>query len=209
MLINLLQRMTSILVATLPSHGKRGICTALMNVAHEYFKEREYRFPFLSTMPTLTAYGLYHKLGYEDVTEFPSAYKIVQDYNTKAYIRTHEKNAREELNLDTILRIYNEFSKTKTGLVIRDKEYLKILMRIEGVTARNCIVGEEGYVIFKRDKNGTPATIISDSKITEGKHPRLYSTRHTVNSTNVFYIFIHISSWQIPHTDKTNHMPFL
>ena len=105
-------------------------------------------------MSTLLAYGLYPKLGYANVTYFPSAYKTVQYHGTSAYAHAHGKNAREELDLDTTLRIYNEFSRNRTGLAVRDKEYLETLLKTEGIKSRNCVVGEQGYVMFKRSGKG-------------------------------------------------------
>jgi predicted acetyltransferase len=56
-------------VATLPGHTQKGVCTTLMNTAHQHFKEKHYRFSFLSTSPALVAHALYEKLGYTDLTE--------------------------------------------------------------------------------------------------------------------------------------------
>jgi len=138
-------------VATLPGYMRKGICTALMSVAHEYFKQKSYLFSFLSTMPTSVAYNLYKTMGYKDLTEFPSAYKIIPSNQAKTY----KEKTREQLDLDKILKIYNEYSKAKTGFVIRGKEYLNIIMRIEGINGKDCMVEEQGYVILKKDKNGT------------------------------------------------------
>ena len=138
-------------VATLPGYTRRGICTALMRTAHEYFRQKGYSFSFLSTVPTSVAYDLYKTMGYKDLIEFPSAYKIIPSNHAKTY----KEKTREQPDLDKILKIYNEYSKTKTGFAIRDEEYLNALMRIEGINAKGCIVEEQSYVIFKKDKNGT------------------------------------------------------
>lgn len=138
-------------VATLPGYMRRGICTALMSATHEYFRQKSYSFSFLSTVPTSIAYNLYKTMGYKDLTEFPSAYKIIPSNHAKTY----KEKTREQPDLDKILKIYNEYSKTKTGFTIRDKEYLNIIMRIEGINAKDYIVEEQGYVILKKDKNGT------------------------------------------------------
>lgn len=45
-------------VATFPGYTRRGLSTALFNAAHEYFKEKGYRFSFLNTSPVLVAYSL-------------------------------------------------------------------------------------------------------------------------------------------------------
>jgi len=137
-------------VATLPGYMRKGICTALMNAAHEYFKQKNYSFSFLSTVPTSMAYNLYKAMDYKDLTEFPSAYKTIQNGDIKILEKT-----RKRLNFEKILEIYTEYSKAKTGFVIRDKEYLNTLMRVEGLNAKDCMIEEQGYVINKKDKNGT------------------------------------------------------
>ncbi len=137
-------------VATLPGHTRKGISTTLMNSAHQYFKEKGYRFSFLNTSPTLIAYAFYKKLGYIDVIEYPSAYKVVEAQKAKPF----RKKKTSKLDFDRILKIYDEFSKDKTGFVIRDKAYLRMLKKSEGITSKQCIISEKGYAIFKKDKEG-------------------------------------------------------
>ena len=71
-------------VATLPGHARRGICTVLMERAHEYFKQKHYRFSFLSTSPVSVAHNLYEKLDYVDLFEYPTAYKSVRQRKTRS-----------------------------------------------------------------------------------------------------------------------------
>jgi len=55
-------------VATLPGYTRRGVCTALMDKAHQYFKEKDCLFSFLATSPTLTAIdrsGLWRQILFE------------------------------------------------------------------------------------------------------------------------------------------------
>ncbi len=91
-------------VATLPSHARRGISTALMERAHQYFREQGYRFSFLNTSRSLIAYAYYQKLGYLDVTEFPSSYKIFR----KAKTSTPEESGKDRLDRKKILEIYDQ-----------------------------------------------------------------------------------------------------
>lgn len=137
-------------VATLPGYTRRGVSTALMNAAHQYFKDKNYRFSFLATSPALIAHELYGKLGYLDLIEYPSAYKVVKDKKDAPY----KKEKAAKLDLDRILKIYNEFSKDRTGLVIRDKPYLKMLKKVEGITSKHSMIHDRGYVIFREDKSG-------------------------------------------------------
>jgi ribosomal protein S18 acetylase RimI-like enzyme len=136
-------------VATLPGHTRKGICTALLNRAHEHFKEKDYRFSFLTTSPTIVAHGLYMRLGYFDVTSFPGVYKVKEKPN-KQKIGKREKASK--LNLTRMLEIYREYVKNRTGFVARDETYMKMLVKTHEIAAKECITTEKGYVIFKKDK---------------------------------------------------------
>lgn len=136
-------------VATLPGHTRKGISTTLFTKVHEYFIEKGYRFSFLNTSPTLVAYALYKKLGYTDVTSYPSAYKIIENRRLKP--SSTDDVAR--FDFDKILKIYDEYTRDKTGLVVRDKKYLKALVKIEALAARQCMLGEKGYVLLKKEKS--------------------------------------------------------
>ena len=137
-------------VATMPSHVRKGISTVLMNRAHQHFKEKKYRFSFLTTSRTIIAHSFYKKLGYTDLFESPSAYKVLEAKKAKS--TTTEKHAK--LDFDKLLKIYNECVKGKTGFVVRDKAYLKMLKKAEGLSAKQCIIDEEGYVLFRRERSG-------------------------------------------------------
>jgi ribosomal protein S18 acetylase RimI-like enzyme len=135
-------------VATLPGHTRRGICGALLNRAHEYFKQRGYRFAFLTTSPTLVAYGLYEKLGYFEVTSFPGVYKVKVKGEKK-----HNPSCEEpKLDFDRMLEIYCDYVKNRTGFVVRNKAYMKMLAKTHEIAARECIIAQRGYIIFKREK---------------------------------------------------------
>jgi ribosomal protein S18 acetylase RimI-like enzyme len=135
-------------VATLPGHTRRGICGTLLNRAHEYFKERGYEFAFLTTSPTLVAYGLYEKLGYFDVTSFPGVYKV----KVKEEKKDNPPCEEPKLDFDRMLEIYCDYVKNRTGFVVRNKAYMKMLAKTHEIAARECIIAQRGYVIFKREK---------------------------------------------------------
>jgi predicted acetyltransferase len=122
-----------------------------MNRAHDYFREKGYRFILLGTSPALVAHSLYQKLGYTDAVEYPSAYKVV---------REKPRNSRVEGLISAfeprkMLNIYNKAMKGMTGLVVRDIAYLRMLRRIEGIKPKQCLLGDGGYVIFREDKSAT------------------------------------------------------
>jgi len=141
-------------VATLPGQTRKGICTALLERVHEYFREKGYRFSILGTSHTIVAYGLYRKLGYADMFECPSAYKLIKTKQTKLPEKKTDKP-----DLDKMLKIYDKRVKGKTGFVVRDAAHFKLLKKTEGFTQKECIVDKEGYVLFKEVKgmwmNGT------------------------------------------------------
>lgn len=136
-------------VATLPGHTRKGICTALLNRAHEHFLEKNYRLSFLTTSPTIVAYALYKKMGYFDVTSFPGVYKVREKANTQ---KTVKREKAPRLNFAKMLEIYQEYVKGKTGFVVRDETYMKMLAKIHEIANKECITTERGYVIFKKDK---------------------------------------------------------
>jgi len=138
-------------VATLPSHARKGISTTLMNRVHEHFRERKYRFSFLCTSHTLVAYTMYLKLGYTDLLERPSVYKVLSPKKVMAPV----KQRSEKLDFDRLLKVYSEFVKDKTGLVIRDKAYLTMLKKTGYFGGKDCIIEEDGYVIFRSNVGGT------------------------------------------------------
>jgi ribosomal protein S18 acetylase RimI-like enzyme len=136
-------------VATHPGYTRKGICTALLNRAHENFIERGYHFSFLTTNTTLVAHALYEKLGYFDVTSFPGVYKVKEKANTHKTVK-HEKAS--SLNFAKMLEIYREDVKSKTGFVARDESFIKMLFKTHEIADKECIMTEKGYVIFKKDK---------------------------------------------------------
>lgn len=138
-------------VATLPGHTRKGVCTALMKRAHKYFNEKHYHFSFLSTSPALIAHALYEKLGYADLIEYPSAYKALHVKKSKQIRRQHF----DSFDPSKILKIYNEYTADRTGFVVRDEAYLKMLKKVEGLKSKQYIVDAEGYVILREDKSGT------------------------------------------------------
>jgi predicted acetyltransferase len=136
-------------VATLPRYTRQGVCTTLINRAHGYFLEKGYRFSFLTTSPTIVAHALYSKLGYYDVGSLLSAYKM------KEKTELHEASKHETVSrwdYDKMLELFHEFVRSRTGFAVRDEPYLKMLIRQYEISARECIITQEGYAIFKKEK---------------------------------------------------------
>ena len=138
-------------VATLPSHARKGISTTLMNRAHEHFRERNYRFSFLCTSHTLVAYSMYQKLGYTDLLERSSVYKVLNQKKIKA--ATEQRSGK--IDFDRLLKFYDKSVKGKTGFVVRDKAYLEMLKKTGYFSSRDGIIEKDGYVIFRSNIGGT------------------------------------------------------
>jgi predicted acetyltransferase len=138
-------------VATLPSHARKGISTALMNRVHDHFRERNYPFSFLCTSHTLVAYNMYQKLGYIDLLERPNAYKVLNQRKTKAAA----KQGSGKIDFDKLLKIYDKFVKDRAGFVVRDKAYMEMLKKTGYFGSGDCFIEEDGYVIFRSNIGGT------------------------------------------------------
>ena len=136
-------------VATSPERTRRGISTTLMNRAHEYFLEKGYRLSLLNTSPTIVAYAMYRKLGYADASYFPSAYKLMGTNKPKA----KKQKVELRMNPGKMLKLFKEYTKGKTGFAVRDEAHLEALKRSERLTAKQCLMSQRGYVVFKKEKN--------------------------------------------------------
>jgi GNAT superfamily N-acetyltransferase len=133
-------------VSTLPSHARKGASTRLMNEAHQHFRDKHYRFSFLMTRRTLIAYHLYQKLGYEDVMDFPSAYKLIP---SRRAVRKMAKDSRPDWR--RILDLYNRYTAARTGFVVRDVGYFKMQQKrvsIDFECEEKVMVGDKGYAFF-------------------------------------------------------------
>jgi ribosomal protein S18 acetylase RimI-like enzyme len=135
-------------VATYPGYTRQGICTALLNHSHEYFMAKGYRFSLLTTSPTIVAHILYRKLGYFDVASFLSAYLEARAKKVEVL----KRESASKLEYDRMLELFREYVKGRTGFVVRDREYLRMLFKQYGISAKDCMMTEKGYVIFKKEK---------------------------------------------------------
>ena len=133
-------------VSTLPSHTKKGVSTALMNEAHQHFRDKHYRFSFLTTRHTYIAYHLYLKFGYTDVMEFPSAYK---SFSKKRALKKKVREAKTDWR--RVLDIYNRFTADRTGFVVRDAGYFEMQQKLASIDYQcreKAMVGQKGYAFF-------------------------------------------------------------
>jgi GNAT superfamily N-acetyltransferase len=137
-------------VATHPEYTRQGISTALLARSHEYFMMRGYRFSLLTTSPTIVAHALYTRLGYFDVAPFLSAYLGARPKRQKVLKR--RSSAKPKPDHSRMLELFRQCVKGRTGFVVRDEEYLRRLFKDYEISAKECVVTERGYVIFKKEK---------------------------------------------------------
>jgi len=134
-------------VATFPSHVRKHVSTLLMEHAHAYFMEKGYSFSFLFTQRSLVAHDMYVKLGYADFLDRPSAHKLLEPKKTKA----KTKGKAGKLYLERLARIYEKNMKNKPGFAVRGKVSWAWLKKSEELTAKDCFIGDDGYVLFKEN----------------------------------------------------------
>ncbi len=136
-------------VATLPGYTRQGICTMLLKKAHEYFLGKSYRFSFLTANQTTGAHALYCRLGYSNVDSFNSAYKLKEKAESREASKPKENSMWD---FGRMLSLYSKYVEGRTGFVVRDETYLKVLAKHFQISARECITTQRGYVMFKREK---------------------------------------------------------
>jgi predicted acetyltransferase len=132
-------------VITHPAYARRGIFKTLMRRSHEYFKEKGYKFSLLNTSKVLIAYAFYQKLGYRDAVVYQSAYKVIKE----AKKQVEKSSKKVKLDWNQISKIYNQGTKDRTGFVVRDKQYGKMMETRKRIQPEKSIVRDEGYALLK------------------------------------------------------------
>ena len=132
-------------VATNARFARRGICKALMDRAHAYFREKKYPFSFLTTSRTIIAYALYVRMGYvevQKVNQYPIAYKVLGKHR-------EEKKSKTKLNYDKIYDIYQQFVEDRTGFVIRQKDFGGLFAQWETFDQKKSLQKQNGYALIR------------------------------------------------------------
>lgn len=139
-------------VVTDPAVTRRGVCTALMEEAHRYFRDRGYRFVFLTTWRSMVAHRLYVKLGYgevEAVNRFSKAFKLV---NRSRRLKAQGRDIVSPTDED-VSHLFAEFTADRTGFVVRPHDYLGY-QEWRGRVDRALSVKVEGGYALVSDHNG-------------------------------------------------------
>lgn len=134
-------------VATHPEHTRRGIATALMQTAHQYFREDGFRFSFLNTGRTSVAYSFYQKLGYQETLAYPSAYKI---FSKPKLAEKAERKTKPDWK--RILQIHQHATKDRTGFVVRNLQYMITLGTNKTIQPEKTIQTDNGYALLKENE---------------------------------------------------------
>ena len=137
-------------VATNPDFSRQGICKALMEEAHNYFRKQKYRFSFLCTGRTIIAYRIYKKLGYaevEYVNQFSSVYKVLDKREPV------EKKNGTRLDPEKVYKIHAGFVENKTGFAARQKDFVTLFARQKRFDEKKSIQKERGYALCTESQN--------------------------------------------------------
>jgi predicted acetyltransferase len=139
-------------VATNPASARKGICKALMEEAHRYFRSRDYRFSFLCTGRTIIAYSIYRKMRYEEVdavNKLKAVYKVLR--------KPHSREVKTGARIDPAkaYAIYQEFARDKVGLVVRQQDFISMHARLKRFDQRISILKPDGYALLLDSENAT------------------------------------------------------
>jgi len=140
-------------VITHPAFPRQGIAAALMERAHQYYKERSIRLVFLTTNSSWGAHRLYRKLGYQDVA-WPTtrmAYKVLPSDSAR---QTSELQSATEKQ---VAALFQRFTADRTGFVLRPANFLELRLRSPSpaLTRELCLQTEGGYVLANQNRGGT------------------------------------------------------
>jgi GNAT superfamily N-acetyltransferase len=137
-------------VITHPAYYRQGVATALMERAHEHFKERGIRLVFLTTNRSWGAYNLYRDLGYVDVP-WPGtlmAYKVVPP-GKRGQIK--DLPAASEGH---VLEIFRRYTADRTGFVLRHSGFLEAKAGHMRLKEGLCLETDNGYVLASENRGG-------------------------------------------------------
>ena len=136
-------------VATNPDFANKGMAGWPMEKAHEYFREKCYRFSILSSKRSLTAYAGYKRLGYieiESINGIPAAYKT---FKKTSRIK---KPAKEKPNSGKIYSLFEKYAKDKFGFTIRQKDFVKLYSFRRLISEKTFVQMKNGYVFLNENR---------------------------------------------------------
>jgi GNAT superfamily N-acetyltransferase len=137
-------------VSTRPDHARRGLMTAIMNRAHEYFRERELEYSVLTSSRRLGAMAMYQRLGYSEIDHSEVA---VKQPNQPRIGSTDDITVRSfsETDIDDVDLVFKRAVEGSTGFICRPKNFLKARKYSMGVEIKPA----ENMRIVERDGSVT------------------------------------------------------
>ncbi len=136
-------------VATNPDFANRGMAGWPMEKAHEYFKEKGYRFSFLSTSRSFIAYAGYKRLGYievESINRVPAVYKILK---RTSHVK---KPAKRKPNSVKIFSLFEKYTEDKFGFTIRQKDFVELYSFRTIINDKTFVQMKNGYVFLSESR---------------------------------------------------------
>jgi GNAT superfamily N-acetyltransferase len=139
-------------VATNPASARSGLCRTLMEQAHRHFRSRNYRFSFLCTGRTIIAYRIYREMDYEEVeavNKIRAAYKVLHKPGSR------EGRTGATIDPAKVYGIYEKFTRGKSGMVIRQKDFFTVYAGRKRFDQRISILKPDGYALLLESENVT------------------------------------------------------
>ncbi|MFQ6128491.1 MAG: GNAT family N-acetyltransferase [Thermoplasmata archaeon] len=112
-------------VTVVPGVARRGIATALMEAAHDVYRENDIRISFLLTGESLVAFHLYRKLGYLDVAPLTFAQKLIRMSGKPRGLKLRVYRRKDWRTTD---ELHSRAVRRLMGFVVRQPAFLNIKM---------------------------------------------------------------------------------
>jgi len=111
-------------VGTHPTFARHGVMTAVMNAAHEYFREHGLEHSVLTTSRSLGAMVLYERLGYVELARSSIAIKFPNQPRVSAQSEVNIRPFSDE-DLSQVERVFREAVAGSYGFIHRPSNFLK------------------------------------------------------------------------------------
>jgi GNAT superfamily N-acetyltransferase len=138
-------------VVTHPKATRRGICTALFEAAHQWFRSRGYRFAFLTTNRTWHAYDLYVRMGYaevEAINSYPTAYALMLPKQPAATA------AATPVDLTAVSKLFAEVNVHRTGFSVRYDDLPQVMATRGRLDLAQSVLLDGGYALVMAREGG-------------------------------------------------------
>ena len=138
-------------VVTHPQATRRGVCTALFESSHQWFRSQGYRFAFLTTGRSWHAYDLYRKLGYaevETVNSYPTAYALMEP------AQPNPTTTATQVDVGAVARLFTEANAHRTGFSVRYDDLPQVLASRRRLDLAQSVLLDGGYALVMSHDGG-------------------------------------------------------